>query len=196
MATAVAARSTRSAKPQAGSYTNPAAMAAAGALAIEETVPLTSKHKPLNSSSWAVDALSEPLVVESTKAFRVLLLAPLVVWWVAIFMGMWVYEGLPKGQRVYHVMTWFDSGILRPAGSLVPFAVLGARAAVHLGAHVVRHGLSGRGGSGSSGGRGTGQRRVALRLGSLLMHCLALYTVMAVARMGIYLAHFWLLKNR
>ncbi|WIA12665.1 hypothetical protein OEZ85_006311 [Tetradesmus obliquus] len=107
-------------------------------------------------------------------------------------MGMWVYEGLPHGQKVYHVMLWFDRGLLRPAGPLVPFAVLAARAGVHWLAHQLQSGEA---------GRGVVQQQQqkqwrAVKLGSLALGCMAVYSSMAVARLAVYLTHYFLLQNR
>jgi hypothetical protein len=201
MATAVANRGARATKQQ--QQGSPATMtgghsssqAAEAAFELEETFPLNSKGTHSATASSKLD-ISDPLVLESHAAFQALLLAPLVVWWLAILLGMWVYEGLPYGQRVYHVMLWFDRGLLRPAGPLVPFAVLAARAGVHWLAHKMQAG----GGFGSSSGVARGQQRKlqqrGMRLGSLVLSCLVVYSGMAVARLAIYLTHYFLLQNR
>jgi hypothetical protein len=207
MATAVANRGARASKQQQQQQGSPATMAgshsssqaAEAAFELEETFPLNSSKttagntsKPgssSNSSSWSISSYSDPLVLESHTAFQALLLAPLVVWWVAILMGMWVYEGLPRGQKVYHVMLWFDRGLLRPAGPLVPFAVLAARAGVHWLAHRLQDDAAGV-------QQQQQKQRRGLRLGSLALSCLVVYSSMAVARLAIYLTHYFLLHNR
>jgi hypothetical protein len=202
MATAVANRSARATKQQQGSpaATMPGShsslQAAEAAFELEETFPLnTSKQAPSATntgitctSSCSITSYSDPLVLESHTAFQALLLAPLVVWWLAILLGMWVYEGLPRGQKVYHVMLWFDRGLLRPAGPLVPFAVLAGRAGVHWLAHKMQAG-------GAVQQQQQKQRR-GLRLGSLALSCLVVYSSMAVARLAVYLTHYFLLQNR
>lgn len=135
-----------------------------------------------------LDKYSHPLVLPSDKAFMALLIVPLLVWWAAVLAGAWVYEGLPKGQKVYHVMMWFDKGLLRPAGPLVPFAVLIARAVVHGVDHRWRlRGLH---------GPAAAAKRRHLQLGSLLVNCLTVYAAMAVARLAVYLTHYFLLSQR
>lgn len=136
-----------------------------------------------------VDRYSHPLVVPNDTAFKALLITPLLVWWVAVLAGAWVYEGLPKGQKVYHVMVWFDKGILRPAGPLVPFVVLLFRALVHFVDHHRRQG-------GSAATAPKQRQQLGLRLGSLALNCLTVYSALAVARLAIYLTHFFLLSQR
>jgi hypothetical protein len=203
MATAVANRGARATKQQqqqgspatmAGSHNS--SQAAEAAFELEETFPLNNKGTHSVPASSKFVELSDPLVLESHTAFQALLLAPLAVWWLGILLGMWVYEGLPHGQRVYHVMLWFDRGLLRPAGPLVPFAVLAARAGVHWLAHKMQ--AAGTSGS-SSGAAGVQQRKLqqqGVRLGSLVLSCLVVYSGMAVARLAIYLTHYFLLQNR
>jgi hypothetical protein len=154
--------------------------------------PLVSKAATNGSTTALLDLYSHPLVVPSDSAFKALLIAPLVVWWVAVLAGAWVYEGLPKGQKVYHVMMWFDKGLLRPAGPLVPFVVLLLRALVHFAEHQWqqrRHG-------GTAAGRGKRKQQAVLQLGSLLINCLTVYAAMAVVRLAIYLTHAFLLSQR
>lgn len=139
------------------------------------------------SAAATIERYSHPLVVPSDTAFKALLITPLVVWWVAVLAGAWVYEGLPKGQKVYHVMVWFDKGILRPAGPLVPFVVLLARALVHYVDHR-------RQGSSAAGGKQ--RQQLGMRLGSLVLNCLTVYSALAVARLAIYLTHYFLLSQR
>eukprot|EP00879_Flechtneria_rotunda_P003253 GHRR01003477.1.p1 GENE.GHRR01003477.1~~GHRR01003477.1.p1 ORF type:complete len:322 (+),score=96.24 GHRR01003477.1:1150-2115(+) len=131
------------------------------------------------------DSYSHPLELDSHKVFRVLVIAPLIVWWVAIVAGMWVYEVLPKGQKVYHVMHWFDRGVLRPAGALVPLAVLFIRAAIHAVDSLQQQGSS-----------WAKARRSEVKLGTLVLPCLGIYAVTAVARAAVYLSHVALLSNR
>lgn len=162
----------------------------------QAATPLVSRTKAAASSSSTDTSVctrySHPLVIPSDQAFKALLIVPLVVWWVAVLAGAWVYEGLPKGQKVYHVMMWFDKGLLRPAGALVPFAVVLLRALVHLVAHTV-----GRGAAPAATGKGCKQQQQpGLRLGSLLLHCLTVYAAMAAARLAIYLTHYFLLSQR
>lgn len=159
------------------------------------TTPLNpsanSKAAPKPPSKTTVfDRYSHELVVPSDKAFSALLVVPLVVWWVAVLAGVWVYEGLPKGQKVYHAMIWFDKGLLRPAGPLVPFAVLMARAVVH--ALQTNWQLSHVVGPAAAAKR----RAYGMQLGSLMLNCLTVYAAMAVARLAIYLTHFFLMSKR
>jgi hypothetical protein len=126
----------------------------------------------------------QPLAIESTTAFKVLVIAPLLVWWLAVGTGIVLYEGLPKGQKVYHVMLWFDKGLLRPAGPLVPFIVIGLRAVIHAVTHQMER-----------SSKPLHQRRRA-PMGTLVWSCLAVYVVMAVARVVIYLTHTFLIQNR
>ncbi|KAF6255374.1 hypothetical protein COO60DRAFT_1702850 [Scenedesmus sp. NREL 46B-D3] len=213
MATAVVNRGTRAGKqeqqqqqqqgsPAAAMAGSPSSsQAAETAFDLEETYPLNSASKTARSS-LCISSYSDPLVLEPHTAFQALLLAPLVMWWVAILLGMWVYEGRPHGQRVHHVMLWFDRGLLRPAGPLLPFAVLAARAGVHWLAHKLQ--VGGVSSSSSSGNRGVAarvqqqqrQQQQGMRLGSLALSCLVVYSSMAVARLAIYLTHYFLLKNR
>lgn len=157
--------------------------------------PLVSGSKAAASSSSTDSSVcarySHPLVIPSDQAFLALLIVPLLVWWVAVLAGAWVYEGLPKGQKVYHVMMWFDKGLLRPAGALVPFAVVLLRALVHFVAHTV-----GRGAPAATAKGRKQQQQPDLRLGSLLLHCLTVYAAMAAARLAIYLTHYFLLSQR
>jgi hypothetical protein len=139
------------------------------------------------AAAATIERYSHPLVVPSDTAFKALLITPLVVWWVAVLAGAWVYEGLPKGQKVYHVMVWFDKGILRPAGPLVPFVVLLFRALVH---YVDYR----RQGSSVAGGKQ--RQQLGMRLGSLVLNCLTVYSALAVARLAIYLTHYFLLSQR
>lgn len=180
-------------------------MKAAAAAAFEQdagdSTPLvgSSKAAAANGSSSScssaaiIERYSHPLVVPSDTAFKALLIAPLVVWWVAVLAGAWVYEGLPKGQKVYHVMMWFDKGLLRPAGPLVPFVVVLLRAAVHWGEH---HWQLHSTASIAAAGAGRRRQEVRVRLGSLLLNCLTVYSAMAVARLAIYLTHYFLLSQR
>jgi len=128
--------------------------------------------------------LEQPLALESTTAFKVLVIAPLIVWWLAVGAGIVLYEGLPKGEKVYHVMIWFDKGILRPAGPLVPFAVVGLRAAIHALVHHMAHSNK------------PFSQRPRTPIGTLVWSCLRVYVVMAVARVVIYLTHTFLIHNR
>lgn len=155
--------------------------------------PLVSSKATANGSTAALlDLYSHQLVVPSDSAFKALLIAPLVVWWVAVLAGAWVYEGLPKGQKVYHVMLWFDRGVVRPAGALVPFVVLLLRALVHFAEHQWQQRRSGS----AAAGRGKRKQQAVLQLGSLLLNCLTVYSAMAVARLAIYLTHCFLLSHR
>jgi hypothetical protein len=199
MATAVANRGTRATKQQqqsspatamAGSHSS--SQAAEAAFELEETFPLNGKGTHSTPASRSFTIISDELVLESHTAFQALLLAPLVVWWLAILLGMLAYEGLPHGQRVYHVMLWFDRGLLRPAGPLVPFAVLAARAGVHWLAHKMQTG----GAAGVKQQQRKQQQQQGVRLGSLTLSCLVVYSAMAVARLAIYLTHYFLLQNR
>jgi hypothetical protein len=146
------------------------------------------------SESSLLDSLSHPLVVPSERAFHALLLAPLLVWWLAVLAGAWSYRGLPKGQRVAHGMMWFDKGVLRPAGGLVPFVVLLLRAAVHAGAHVWRRQRNPQHARWAT--QAQAQARGWPQLGSLVLSCLVVYAGMAVARIAIYLTHYFLLSRR
>lgn len=175
-----------------------------------ESTPLqdssSSINKPLldpqrlSSISYALDIYSSPLVLESRAAFKALMIVPLIVWWTALVAGMWAYEGLPKGQKVYHPMLWFDRGIVRPAGPLVPFLVLLIRAAIHGADYVLRHGISSSVAAARSvvarATSGAVVKRPGVKLGTLLVWCLVIYVMMAVARAGIYLTHWFLLTNR
>lgn len=174
---------------------------------IEESVPLhnsNNQHKqypsvPANLSaiSSALDTYSHPLVLESKSAFKALLIVPLAIWWLAVFTGMYVYEGLPKGQRVYHSMLWFDRYILRPAGPLLPFVILVLRAVIHGADYVFRQGLENSVAAAKAAvARAAGKQHQGLKLGSLLAWCLVIYVAMAVSRVGIYLTHWFLLANR
>jgi hypothetical protein len=182
------------------------AVTAAAALEVQQ--PLMSNHQKtdsedaINSSSSSqggkllasslspdFDRHNHPLVVESPAAFKALLIAPLVIWWLAVGTGIAVYEGLPKGQRIRHVMTWFDRGVVRPAGPLVPFVVLLLRAAVHTASHVWWHGWSGLLNSSS-------RAAPRLRLGSLLLDCMVIYFTMAVLRILVYFTHYFLMAER
>lgn len=169
-----------------------------GGSAAESTPLVGSKAAATNgsngscSSAALVERYSHPLVVPSDTAFKALLIAPLVVWWVSVLAGAWVYEGLPKGQKVYHVMMWFDKGLLRPAGPLVPFVVVLLRALVHFGEHHWQL----RSAAGTAAGAGRRKQAASMRLGSLLLSCLAVYSAMAVARLAIYLTHYFLLSQR
>jgi len=148
-----------------------------------------------------LDRYSHPLVLESNRAFRALLIAPLIVWWVAVLAGVYVYEGLPKGQKVFHAMVWFDKGILRPAGPLVPFVVLLLRAIVHAVDHKYYQ-LQQRDAQlqqeQKPRGPATAARRryKPVRLGSLILNCLTIYAAIAVARLAVYLTHYFLLSKR
>jgi hypothetical protein len=153
-----------------------------------------SSSSSCSSAALIVERYSHPLVVPSDAAFKALLIAPLVVWWVAVLAGAWVYEGLPKGQKVYHVMMWFDKGLLRPAGPLVPFVVVLLRAAVHFGEHHWQ--LRSTASTAAAAGAGSRRQEVRVRLGSLLLNCLTVYLAMAVARLAIYLTHYFLLSQR
>ncbi|KAF8067178.1 PNPLA1 [Scenedesmus sp. PABB004] len=184
MAAATAARQRQAGKAQQhGAGGGGGGMAA---LEVEQASLLRGGAR--GGAEGALAALSGPLVLESGPAFRALLIAPLVVWWLAIFAGMWWFEGLPHGTRVHHALLWFDRGVLRPAGPLVPFAVLAARAAVHWGEAAL---AAARGGAPAPRrhARGGG-------LGSLLLSCAAAYAAIAAARLGIYLSHVMLLRSR
>lgn len=152
--------------------------------------PLVSKQGINGNTEALLDRYSHPLVVPSDSAFKALLITPLLVWWVAVLAGAWVYEGLPKGQRVQHIMMWFDKGVLRPAGALVPFAVLICRALVHF---VEHHWQARNAGSAAAAGK---RKQGGLQLGSLLLNCLTVYSAMAAARLAIYLTHYFLLAQR
>lgn len=182
---------------------------------IEESTPLqstTTNHRTAadhfqprcvqtaSTISYALDVYSHPLVLESKTAFKALLIVPLVVWWCAVLSGMWAYEGLPKGQKVNHNMLWFDRGILRPAGPVLPFIVLVLRAFIHGADYVYRHGVTSSTATAKAAIQKAANRAAAkrptLKLGSLLSWCLVIYVAMAVARAGIYLTHWFLLANR
>lgn len=160
----------------------------------------TGLPEKISTISYALDTYSHPLVVESKTAFHALLIVPLVIWWLAVVAGIWVYEGLPKGQRIYHSMLWFDSKILRPAGPLVPFVIVILRALVHGADYVYRHGRSSSAAvaraAAAKAARGAAGKQPLVKLGSLIGWCLAIYVAMAVARVGIYLTHWFLLTNR
>jgi hypothetical protein len=148
----------------------------------QATVPASSS-KAGASISWPQE---QPLVLPNSAAFTALLVTPLVIWWVAMALGIWLYEGLPHGTKVWHAMSWFDRGFLRPAGPLIPFGVLAARVAIHVVHHLLPE-------SGSSSSKG---RRVRPRLGTLALTAGLVYVGLAVVRLLVYLAHYWALNNR
>ena len=160
------------------------------------STPLVTPGSRANNANGktvaAMDRYSHPLVVPSDTAFKALLITPLLVWWVAVLAGAWVYEGLPKGQKVYHVMVWFDKGILRPAGPLVPFVVLLSRALVHFVDHRCRRGAT----TAAAGSKAHSRQQLGMQLGSLMINCLTVYSALAVARLAIYLTHYFLLSQR
>lgn len=123
---------------------------------------------------------TEPLVLPSRAVFFALLLAPLALWFVAVGAGILSYQGLPSGSsRLQHALTWFDRGVLRPAGPLLPLAVLAARMSLH-----------------ALIGRLAGGQTAPLRFGSLSFEALVMYGVITVARLLVYLVHYTALSKR
>lgn len=146
-------------------------------------------------SSWRQQY---PLRIDSTLLFWAVIIGPLILWWACICAGVSAYEGLPKGQKyVYHLMFWFDRGLLRPAGALLPFAVLGARVAANLLADVWE-GSHGTAAAAAAVQSGSGMRRHggARALSTLAWSCLWVYSLVAAARVVIYLTHLFALKVR
>jgi hypothetical protein len=84
-------------------------------------------------------------------------------------------------KRKWHIMIWFDRGVLRPAGSIVPFAVLAVRSVVLLiiGAWAQR-----------KGHQDTAQRRTAPALATLMPLCARVYLGIMVLRGVVYLTHY------
>lgn len=152
-------------------------------------MPANSSSKSEASTSWPQE---QPLVLPNGAAFTALLVAPLVIWWVAMALGIWLYEGLPHGGKVWHAMSWFDRGFLRPAGPLLPFAVLAARVAIH----VVHHLLPSQQAAATTSSSSSKGRRLRLQLGTLALTAGLVYVVLAVVRLLVYLAHYWALNNR
>jgi hypothetical protein len=73
------------------------------------------------------------------------------------------------------------------SGQLAPFVVLLFRALVHYVDHR-------RQGSSAAGGKQ--RQQLGMRLGSLVLNCLTVYSALAVARLAIYLTHYFLLSQR
>lgn len=149
----------------------------AGSLEID-TLLQASQQPQARTHSWCQCL---PLVVESDSAFKALLVVPLVIWWLAIAAGVAAYEGMPPGKkRVYHIMLWFDKGILRPAGPLVPFVILAVRSGVLAVAHWWENRHAAR-----------PKRSLQLDIGCLTLVCVKVYAAMAAIRVIVYLIHYY-----
>ncbi|GBF93091.1 hypothetical protein Rsub_05702 [Raphidocelis subcapitata] len=168
---------------KARASTGAAAAAAAAAAAVAAVA--TSPPKP--PGGWPGQ---HPLRIESAAAFWVLAVGPLLVWWLAVFSGISAYDGLPVGGRkVRHALLWFDKGLLRPAGALLPFAILAARLAVNAAADALSGDEAAAAAAAARRRRGRGQ------LGTLAWSCGWLYSLIALARILLYLSHYYAMRG-
>lgn len=128
---------------------------------------------------------TQTLHIPSTVAYRALLAAPLVFWLGCIASGMAHHNGVPSNyQSIVHPLQWFDSRVLRPAGTLLPFGALALRAAAFF-----VHGCSAHGHAARPGAGAAPSYPSTARTPSLLTHCMVLYVGMAALRAAIYMAH-------
>ena len=145
------------------------------------------------------------LRVDSDLAWAALLYAPLLVWWLCVFSGVAHYDGPAPGKHggghaharrgIAHPMLAFDRAVLRPAGGLLPFAILALRVAVNWAAdrwdEAAAEASGRRASAAGDSGSGSGRKR---RLATLAWSCGWLYALVALARILLYVAHLFALK--
>ncbi len=161
-------------------------------LQVEQQGTPTVMHSSLLLEVWHAE--HHDLVLPSDTAFRALLILPLMFWWLCVLAGMSLHQGTVRSSKVHHALLWYDRGLLRPFGPLLPFAVVLGRAGLLAALHWWdRRAAAWRGHTAATPAAVQQQQQQQqgprLRLATLAKLCVQVYVGIALLRLAIYLLH-------